>query len=178
MSVIGALVLTFAMLSLLAIGGANATIPEIHRQVVLVHHWMTDATFANLIAIGQTAPGPNVLIVSAIGWQVAGLAGLLAASAAIVVPSSLLAAVVGRLFARHENWSGIALIRRSLTPIAAGLMFASALVMVKAAFSGWLSPLLAVSVTAMIFWTRLSPVWIMAVSALIGIAAHRLHLFN
>ena len=66
---------TFGLMSLLAVGGANATIPEMHRVAVEVNHWLTDAQFADMFAIAQFSPGPNVLIVTLIGYQVAGLTG-------------------------------------------------------------------------------------------------------
>jgi hypothetical protein len=65
---------TFALLSLVSIGGINVLLPEIRRQVVDVHGWMTDAAFAHTFAIASAAPGPNVIVVSLIGWQVAGWA--------------------------------------------------------------------------------------------------------
>ena len=71
---LSALAVQFAMLSLLAFGGANAVIPEIHRQAVEVNHWMTDQDFVSLFAISQTAPGPNVMISTLVGWKAAGLA--------------------------------------------------------------------------------------------------------
>lgn len=86
-----ALATTFAALSLVSIGGPTATLPEIHRQVVSVLGWMDDQTFAHLFAISQIAPGPNILVVSLIGWQVAGFAGLMVATLASLAPSSLLA---------------------------------------------------------------------------------------
>ena len=64
---LSALAVQFAMLSLLAFGGANAVIPEIHRQSVDIHHWMTDQDFASLFDIAQAAPGPNFLITTLIG---------------------------------------------------------------------------------------------------------------
>ena len=64
----------------LQFGGTNAVVLEMHRQAVDVLHWMDAPTFANLFALAQLAPGPNVMIVSLIGWQVAGLAGLLVAT--------------------------------------------------------------------------------------------------
>src|SRR5262245_7100846 len=91
---------TFGMLSLVSIGGINVLLPEIHRQVVDVHGWMSDAAFANLFAIANAAPGPNVIVISLIGWQVAGLAGLLVATLAIMIPSCSLAFLVGRGIAR------------------------------------------------------------------------------
>ena len=66
--ILQALAVQFSLLSLLAFGGANAVIPEIHRQSVAVHHWMTDKDFAALFAIAQSAPGPNFLISTLIGW--------------------------------------------------------------------------------------------------------------
>ena len=72
-----ALALIFTQLSLIAFGGGNTTLPEMHRQVVDVHHWMTGADFAALYALAQAAPGPNLMVAPLIGWQVAGLAGML-----------------------------------------------------------------------------------------------------
>ena len=63
----------FGILSLVSIGGANAVLPEIRRQVVDVQGWMNDASFANLFAISHAAPGPNIIMVSLIGWQLAGI---------------------------------------------------------------------------------------------------------
>jgi len=72
----------FAVMSLLAFGGANAVVPEMHRQAVELRGWMSDRQFADLFAISQVAPGPNVMIVTLIGYQVAGLSGALVATLA------------------------------------------------------------------------------------------------
>lgn len=84
----------FGMLSLVSIGGVNALLPEIHRQVVDVKQWMDDAAFRDVFAISHAAPGPNIIMVSLIGWRLAGLAGLLTATLAIMLPSCTLAFVV------------------------------------------------------------------------------------
>ena len=177
MSVIAHLILTFGLLSLLSIGGANATIPEIHRQVVDQLHWMDDATFVSLTTIGQTAPGPNVLIVSMIGWHMAGVAGLLVATLAIVVPSSLLALAIGNLMTRYAAFAWIGRVRRALAPIALGLMLASGYVMAHAAYVGWLSLVLVLAATALVTLTRVSPPAIIFGGAVIGILARHLVAF-
>ena len=141
-------------------------------------HWMDDATFANLVAIGQTAPGPNVLIVSMIGWHMAGVAGLLAATLAVVLPSSLLALVLGRVMTHYAALSWIGLARRSLAPIAVGFMFASGYVMTRASYEGRLSLLIAAAVLALVTLTRISPFWGIAWGALVGIVGHRLDMFG
>ena len=80
----------FLMLSLLAIGGAITTAPDMNRYVVAEHHWITDAQFTASIAIAQAAPGPNVLFVAVLGWNVAGPLGALATMAGTLLPSTAL----------------------------------------------------------------------------------------
>ena len=167
--------LTFGTLSFLSIGGANAIVPEIHRQTVDVLHWMDDATFANLVAIGQTAPGPNVLVVSMIGWHMAGLLGLLAATLAIVLPSSILAFVVGRMMNHYASVTWIGLVRAALAPIAVGFMLATGIVMTRATFQGAISLFIVAGVTGLVYKTKLSPLWGIAAGTLVGIVGHRLH---
>ena len=175
---LGQIALTFGLLSLLSIGGANATIPEIHRQIVDVRHWIDDATFANLIAIGQTAPGPNVLIVSMIGWQMAGVPGMLAATFAIVLPSSCLALTVERATARFASVAWIGLVRAALAPLAVGFMLASGYVMTRAAYQGALSLAITAGAVALLVGTRRSPLGAIAAGALVGVIGHRAHLFT
>jgi len=90
-SVLGQLARSFAMISLIAIGGINAVLPALRDVVVDTMRWMDDATFMQLFAIAQITPGPNVVIVSLVGWQIAGFAGLLVATLAMLVPACLLA---------------------------------------------------------------------------------------
>ena len=76
-------------MSLFAVGGANSAIPEMHRIAVDVQHWMNDKQFADIFAISQLSPGPNVLIVTLIGYSVAGIAGALAATVAMCGPTAI-----------------------------------------------------------------------------------------
>ena len=115
---------TFGLMSLLAVGGANATIPEMHRVAVDVNHWLTDAQFADMFAIAQFSPGPNVLIVTLIGYQVAGLAGAAVTTFAMCGPAGVLAYFVANFFHRssHSFWPSI--IQASFVPVSIGLMAA------------------------------------------------------
>lgn len=88
---VATLVWTFGLMSLFAVGGANSAIPEMHRIAVDVHHWMDDKQFADVFAISQLSPGPNVLIVTLIGYSVAGVVGALAATVAMCGPTAVLA---------------------------------------------------------------------------------------
>ena len=119
---------TFALMSLFAVGGANAAIPEMHRVAVDIHHWLTDKQFSDVYAISQLSPGPNVLIVTLIGYYVAGIAGALIATLAMCLPTALLAYFVSRLLSRSKHISWPAVVQSALVPLSIGLMAASALI--------------------------------------------------
>ena len=122
-----ALAAVFAPLSLATIGGGQSVLSEIHRQAVTEHGWLTEQGFLTLFALSRLAPGPGSLLVTLIGWAVAGWAGALVASVAIFVPSSLLLYGLARLWARHRGARWQVAIERGLAPVAAGLILAAAL---------------------------------------------------
>jgi chromate transporter len=158
--------LTFATLSLFSVGGAPAIIPEIHRQVVDVLGWMTDAGFSNAFAISQAAPGPNMMIISLIGWRVAGIAGLVVATLAAIAPPSILALGAGRLFARMGEEPWFPKVKAGLAPVVVGLYLASGLVTARVADSNLTLVAITLAVTAFVVATRRNPLW-----ALMGGAA-------
>lgn len=174
--VLAQLGLTFSLLSLTAIGGANATLPEIHREIVGALRLMDDATFVKLVAIAQAAPGPNVMVASVIGWQVAGLGGLCVATLAMILPSSLLALGAGRTMMAFSSSRAMAVLRRALAPIAVGLMLSSGLVMARAADHGGLTLALTAGMTLVTAFTRLNPLCGIAAGAILGVASGRLGL--
>ena len=131
MSLLLQLALLFGKLSLLAVGGANATVSEITRQVVTLRHWVTPEQFAQLYAISNAAPGPNVLISTIIGAQVAGIPGAIVATLAMVVPSCALAVVVSMGFERHKDASWRRVVQAALLPITAGLVLAAAIIVAR-----------------------------------------------
>ncbi|QXX73915.1 chromate transporter [Methylovirgula sp. HY1] len=163
----------FSGISLVAIGGANAAVPEIRRQVVGHLHWMNDQTFANLIGLAQAAPGPNVIVVSMIGWYMAGLMGLAVATLAMVLPSSCLALFVGRIVRQRTESRFWQLARKVLAPIAVGLILASGAVMARAADHSALTVAATLGMTSVVFWTRLNPLLGIVAGAILGVAAGR-----
>jgi chromate transporter len=123
----------FALLSLFAVGGANAAIPEMHRIAVEVMQWMTDRQFADSFAIAQVSPGPNIIIVTLIGYHVAGLAGAAVATAAMCGPTCILAFVVARTWDRFKEARWRIAIQSGLVPVSLGLIAASAFVLARSA---------------------------------------------
>jgi chromate transporter len=161
---------TFGLMSLFAVGGANSAIPEMHRVAVDVQHWMTDKQFADAFAISQMSPGPNVLIVTLIGYSVAGVTGALVATLAMCAPTAILAYYVSRFLARssHSRWPAI--IQTSLVPLSIGLMAASGLVLAISADRNWAGGLLTAVAAGLAFATRLNPLWILLAGAVVGFA--------
>lgn len=160
----------FALLSLLAFGGANAVVPEMQRQAVAIHHWMTGREFSTLFAIAQAAPGPNFLISSLVGWKVAGLAGALVATAAMCGPSCLLAYAVAKVWDRYRAAPWRIALAAGLTPVSIGLIAASGWLLARGADGD--PPLVAVTLAMMAtcVFTRLNPLWCLAAAAALGAA--------
>ena len=166
---IWSLISTFGLMSLFAVGGANAAIPEMHRIAVDVHHWMSDRQFADIYAISQLSPGPNVLIVTLIGYAVAGFGGAIVATLAMCVPTAALAYYVSRLLRRQTKSPWPAIIQSALVPLSIGLMAASALIVAQAADTNWTAVILTLAVAAVAFSTRLNPLWLLLAGGLLGL---------
>lgn len=147
----------FALLSLVAIGGANAIVPEMHRQLVEVSHWMTDAEFVHLFAIGQLAPGPNIMVLSLVGWKMAGLSGLLVATLAALAPTCALAWMTGLFVRRYGRTAWFDSLKRGLAPVAIGLIVSSGLVMARAADHDALGVAATAATAALVLFTRINP---------------------
>jgi chromate transporter len=160
----------FALLSLFAVGGANAAIPEMHRIAVEVMHWMSDRQFADSFAISQVSPGPNIIIVTLIGYHVAGLAGAAVATAAMCGPTCVLAFLVARTWDRFKEARWRIAIQAGLVPVSLGLIAASAFVLARSADHNIYAAAIT-AITAIVgFATRINPLWIFAVGGLLGLS--------
>ena len=165
-----ALVSTFGLMSLFAVGGAAAAVPEMHRVAVEVQHWMTDQQFADAYAIAQLSPGPNVLIVTLIGYAVAGIPGALSATLAMCLPTALLAYSVSRFMNRASASRWPAIIRAALVPLSIGLMAASALILAQSTDRTIAALLLTALVAVIASVTRVNPLWLLLAGGILGFA--------
>ncbi|MEI9803471.1 MAG: chromate transporter [Pseudolabrys sp.] len=160
----------FAMLSLMAIGGANAAIPEMHRISVEVMHWMSNRQFADMFAIAQLSPGPNVIIVTLIGYHVAGIPGATVATAAMCGPTCVMAFFVARVWDRFKDARWRIAIQAGLVPVSLGLIGASAFVLARTADNNVYAALLTVVTIVVAFTTRINPLWLFAVGGALGLS--------
>ena len=161
----------FMLLSLLAVGGAITTAPDMQRYLVGQQGWMTDAQFTAGVAIAQAAPGPNILFVAVMGWHVAGVAGVLATMAGIMGPSSLLAFAVGRFGQRRAQSIGLRAFTAGLTPLTLGLLLSTSWVLTAPVRGDWVAAALVLGTAVVSVRTRLSPMWLIAVGAVAGALA-------
>lgn len=173
--------------SLLAVGGAVTLAPELHRFLVLEQAWLTGAQFKQALVMAQAAPGPNVLYVALLGWQVGlgahsagavdasavaqGLLGMLIALTAILLPSSVLTLLAARWCNRHRDRIEVQAFRQGMAPIVISVLLSTAWLLARGdghwAHSAGLWLLSAVC--ALLVWrTRLHLLWMLAAGAVAG----------
>ena len=169
---LGSLFLHFLMLSLLAIGGAITTAPEMHRYMVGQQHWLSDTQFTSSIALAQAAPGPNVLFVAVLGWNVAGLNGALAAMAGIMLPSTTLVLAATRWAKANKESRGVRAFTAGMAPLTVGLLLATGWLLAEPYLRGpehRLPTLALIAATiALTLRSRLSVVWMVLGGGVLG----------
>ena len=158
----------FGLLSILAVGGGAAVLPEMKETVVGQHHWLSDDQFVHVYSLGQIAPGPNMLMVQIIGDRVAGISGALVALFAFFAPASILTYATGRLWDRLGDWPWRESIQRGLAPISIGLMLAGTITIAKIAVTDPRTIALAIAVTGILLWRKINPAYLILASALLG----------
>jgi chromate transporter len=163
-----ALAVVYAQLSLLAFGGANAIVPEMQRQVVDVHHWMSAHEFAAMYALAQAAPGPNMMVVSLVGWRVAGFWGALVSTGAIALPSSILTLLVTGVWYRFRDAPWRKALQAGLQPVTAGLIMASAALLIQTTIVDWTAAAVTVVTAGLFIFSKLHPLAILAAAAAAG----------
>jgi chromate transporter len=164
------LALLFAELSLLAFGGGNSVLPEMQRRMVDVHGWMTAAQFNALFGLAQAAPGPNMMVVTLLGWRLAGVWGALVATAAMFGPSSLVTGIALRAWERFRHAPWRRAVQAGLVPVTAGLVSAGAAVVAATAAGTPSLAGVAAAAAALSIATKLHPLWLLGLGAAFGLS--------
>ncbi len=176
-----ALLTHFLSLSLLSIGGAITTAPDMHRYLVTQQHWLNDAQFNSSIALAQAAPGPNVLFIALLGWNVGMNAGtnhwpyaalgVLLAMIGILVPSTTLTFAAARWGHQNRELRAVRAFKQGMSPIVVALLIATGWILASSqgnTLQNW--PLwLLTAVTALLVWrTRIHMLWLLAAGGALG----------
>ena len=174
----------YISISLLAVGGAIATAPDMHRFLVERQGWLTDLQFNASIAIAQAAPGPNVLFIALLGWNVginaggagpagwaSGALGMVLSMVGIMLPSTTLTWLATRWGHRNRERRGVRAFKQGMAPVVIGLLLATSWVLTRAhgnfdtAWPLWLLS----AVTVVLVWrTRLHLLWMLGAGAALG----------
>ena len=163
------LALYFGVLSLMAFGGMPAVMPEMQRIVVEAKGWATPLEFVQLFAIAQAAPGPNVLIVSLIGWKAAGPLGAVVALLAACAPAGLLSWWIAGLWERFKESPWRIAIQRAIAPLVVGLTLSGGYVLCTPSTTpDWRLWAIAGATIAASLMTRVNPLWILAGGGALG----------
>ena len=177
----------FLSLSLLSIGGAITTAPDMHRYLVDQRHWLTDAQFTSGIALAQAAPGPNVLFIALMGWNIginaaggmgagwaaAGLGGLgvLLAMLGILLPSTTLTFATARWGHKNRELRAVRAFKQGMAPIVIALLAATGWILAAShgtSLDHWPLWLLTVVITLLVWRTRIHMLWLLGAGALLG----------
>lgn len=169
----------YLSLSLLSIGGAITTAPDMHRFLVDEQHWLTDTQFNASIAIAQAAPGPNVLFIALLGWNVGlnaggmltGLLGVSIAMLGILIPSTTLTYLAAQWGHRNRELRAVRAFKQGMAPIVVALLIATGWILAlsnSGDIKSW--PLwLLTALTAVIVWrTKTHLLWLLGAGALAG----------
>lgn len=177
----------FASLSLLAVGGAITTAPDMHRYLVDETHWLSDAQFTSSIVLAQAAPGPNILFVALMGWNVGlnagaslgggwaslGLAslGVLLTMLGIMLPSSVLTYMATRWAHQHREKIEIRAFKSGMAPIVIALLLATAWLLTMShqqPAKDWPLYVLTALTTLVVWRTKVHMLWLIGAGALLG----------
>ena len=177
----------FLSLSLLAVGGAITTAPEMHRYLVDERHWLSEGQFTSSIALAQAAPGPNVLFVALMGWNIgmnasggysAGLAawpaallGMMLAMLGILLPSTCLIFVVARWSYKNQALRAVRAFKQGMAPVVVALLVATGWIL-SAGHGPWQTNwplyLLTLLSTLLVWRTKIHMLWLLGAGALLG----------
>jgi chromate transporter len=165
-----ALFVHFLLLACVSVGGTDTVLPDIHRYLVEVNQWITNRQFADAYALARAVPGPNMLYVTLMGWQAAGLWGAFATTFALAVPPFTLTLLVMHLGSRYPGSRLGRAFRVGMAPITIGLMFASGWVLLRNSNHDVRGYALTAVTIVVVYRSRWNPLWLIAVGALAGVA--------
>jgi len=169
----------YMLLSLMSVGGAISTTAEMHRFLVEQHHWLTPQQFNDSIALAQAAPGPNVLFVALMGWNVglnagsytAAILGVAVTMFGIMLPSTTLTYLAAHWLHRNRDLRAVRAFKQGMAPVVVGMLISTGIILATTdakTLEHW--PLWAVSLAAgiLIWRTRIHLLWLLGAGAVLG----------
>jgi chromate transporter len=167
------LFLLMAPLSFASIGGATGIYAPLQHESVDVLHWLSPREFLDLFALARVTPGPGSMLGALIGWKVAGLSGALVATLGLYLPSSALCFAVAQVWSRYRGTPWHRACEAGLTPVAAGLIFAGGLALLRLSEANPFTWATVAIVAALLTWRpKLHPILLIGVGGVLFFAIH------
>lgn len=157
----------FALLSVMAVGGGTAVLPEMKRMTVNTYHWVTPGQFRDIYSLGQVAPGPNMLMVMLIGYRLAGAAGAAVVALAFFLPDCILTLFANRVWLHYENSPWRKAIQQGMAPVSIGLMLSGTYSIARLSLFNTAGAVIAVATMGVLLWRHVNPVIMIAAGGLI-----------
>lgn len=167
LKVYGALATVFGFLSIQAVGGGPAVLPEMQRSVITTFQLSPDQ-FVQAYGLGQLVPGPNMLLVVVLGYRIAGALGAAIALLAFFIPMSIVVVLVGRYIVKLPASPWKHAIRDGLAPVTIGLMASGAYAMGRSATTTLPTALIGLAVMGLMLGTKINPIVLVLASAIAG----------
>ena len=159
---------TFLWLSLLCVGGGVGVIPEMQRQVVVSHQWVTAREFVDGYTLAQLTPGPNMLVAAFVGYRAHGLPGAILATPAMFLPTSIVTSVVADRWQRLRGHRWAEPVERALAPVGMGLMAAGVYTLARTALHDGLTVTLALAAAVVLATRFAAPMLVVVAAGLVG----------
>ena len=163
------LMLVFAKVAVLTFGGGYAMVPIFEHELVKNHAFLTADEFANLVGLAQVTPGPiGFNSATYVGMAQGGLAGALAASLGVVIPSIVISLLVAVFLRRAADAQWMKLLMKGVRPCVVGIIGAAVVFFARTALC-WQGAVIFAAVV-LLRWKlpKLNPLWSLALSALLG----------
>jgi len=159
---------TFLWLSLLCVGGGLGVIPEMERQAVTIHGWLTAREFVDGYTLTQLTAGPNMLVAVFVGYRAHGVLGAILAGLAMFLPTSVLAMVVSHHWQQWRARPWAAFVERALIPVGVGLMAGGVYTLARTAIHDGVTAALAVATALLVATDRVPAILVILAAGGVG----------
>ncbi len=168
------LYLTFLKIGGLTFGGGYAMLPMLQREVIDIHHWVTEEEVLDIYAIGQCSPGIiAVNTATMIGYRKRGTPGAIAATLGEVTPSLVLITMLATILLQIQDNIWVQRAFGGIRVAVCALITQSVITLSKKSLIDFPTVLLYIATVAATLVFSLSPLIVVPFAILYGLAVQR-----
>src|ERR1035438_2369012 len=137
LSLLGSTAITFLKMGLVFFGGGFVLVPVLHHRLVTQLGWLNPREFLDGVAISNLTPGPIAVLATFAGYHVAGVAGALVATAALLAPAVGLMWWMSGQYELHRGDPRVQRFLAGVNPAVTGLILSAAVLLGTSAIGSW-----------------------------------------